>query len=223
MITIKLKDKEYDFPEHWNELKLGTYQDAMSLINIEDDIDKTVKLLSVISKIPEDDLLDLHATSFIQLNGIVASLLNMKAGEPKLIVEIQGVKYSLMTRISDIKTAEFIDLDTLISDTENTIINLHTILAVLYRPIISENDYGYIIEDYDSSKVEARAELFKQHMTCDVVFSALSFSLAFVQIYTEVIRDCLEQEALNPNKLTNLSEGLMRMMKHLQVDGDGMP
>lgn len=215
MIDIKLKEKTFEFPEKWNELPLFKYQDAMSLINETNEIDKNVKLLSLISDINEEDLLDLPVSEFLKINTIVNSLLLLKQDEVKFDITIEGIKYKMLTEISKMTTAEFIDLDSIVKDTDNTIQNLHIVMAILYRPINKKGD----IEKYDSSTVLERAELFRNKMMCDVVLSAVLFSSALVQSFKESIKDYSDLD----HQQNELSEGkknrLMKKKNHLKKGG----
>jgi hypothetical protein len=95
-------------------------------------------------------------------------------------------------------------------------------MAILYRPVIEKNEFGHKIQKYNWEEIEKRSEYFKEHMTCDVVFSSLSFSLAFVQAYTEVLKDCLDQGLLDKTKLLKLNEGMMKMRQHFNSVGGGI-
>lgn len=190
MIDLVLKGKKYPFPERWNELTLGKYQDAMKLVDIQDKEDLTIKLLSVISGINEDEILDLPYTSFNTIKRVVDTLLKLKEDKIKTIITIDDVEYGMFMEISEITAREFVDLDTLVNDEDNVISNLHLIMGILYRKIIKKNKDGtYEIEKYDSDFLINRANLFKEKMTCDVIFAALSFSLALVGAFTEYIKD----------------------------------
>lgn len=200
MIKIELNNKIYFFPEKWEELILGKYQDAMSIASDMDEIGKTIELLSIISNIPKEELGDLPYTKYKVLNNIIANLLNLRQTEPKFIIEIDGIKYGMMHKISELTTAEFLDLDALVNDVENTIGNLHMIMAILYRPIISrknnEKKLKYEIDKYNTKTLEERAELFKEKLTCDIVFSALLFSHALDQSCIDHMKVYSEQVLL---------------------------
>lgn len=55
----------------------------------------------------------------------------------------KGKDYGLIPNFTKITTGELIDLDTLLADQ-----NFEAIVSILYRPIISENEQGYLIEEY---------------------------------------------------------------------------
>lgn len=201
MIKIQIGDKSYSMPESWSELKLGRWIKATSLaVGETDEITKNVALVSAIAGIPEDDLLDLPATEFRKLQELSTALADLKPGEPAFELEIAGVKYGLATNISQMTTAEYLDLDTLVTDQENLSSNLALVMAILYRPIGKDGRP----ERYRPQDVEARAALFLEEMPCSAVFSALSFSWAVAQASLDSGQDYLDRrrEALRIASVT---------------------
>lgn len=175
MVKIQIGEKSYDFPESFAELKLGRWIKATSLaVGETDEISKNVALVSAIAGIPEDDLLDLPATEFRKLQELSTALADLKPGEPAFELEIAGTKYGLATNISQMTTAEYLDLDTLVTDQESLSSNLAVVMAILYRPIGKDGKP----ERYRPQDVEARAALFLEEMPCSAVFSALNFCCA---------------------------------------------
>lgn len=175
MVKIQIGEKSYDFPESFAELKLGRWIRATSLaVGETDEISKNVALVSAIAGIPEDELLDLPATEFRKLQELSTALADLKPGEPAFELEIAGVKYGLATNISQMTTAEYLDLDTLVTDQESLSSNLAVVMAILYRPIGKDGKP----ERYRPQDVEARAALFLEEMPCSAVFSALNFCCA---------------------------------------------
>ncbi len=186
MVKIQIGDKFYDFPETWQELKLGRWIAATSLVTEEtDDITKNVKLVSAIAGIPEDDLLDLPYTEYSKLAQLSTALADLRPGEPAFELEIAGVKYGLATEISKMTTAEYLDLDSLVTDRDSLSSNLATVMAILYRPIGKDGKP----ERYRSGEVEERAALFLEEMPCSAVFSALSFSYSVAKASSENLSD----------------------------------
>jgi hypothetical protein len=165
-----------------------------------DEISKNVALVSAIAGIPEDDLLDLPATEFRKLQELSTALADLKPGEPAFELEIAGVKYGLATNISQMTTAEYLDLDTLVTDQENLSSNLALVMAILYRPIGKDGRP----ERYRPQDVEARATLFLEEMPCSAVWSALSFSSAVAEASLDSGRDYLDRrrEALRIASVT---------------------
>jgi hypothetical protein len=102
--------------------------------------------------------------------------------------EIDGVKYGLEPDLNLITAGVFIDSEQF---QQNPTENLHSTLALIYRPIVSENGDKYDIEPHKARGFEARAELFKEKLTIDVVLGTVLFfsiigtklSIAFLESF----------------------------------------
>lgn len=198
MINIETKDKVYKFPENFSELTIGKFQKAMN-IQYEDDLDANVKIISALADIPIDILEGIEFTEFKKLAEACQFINKMVDDKPKLELTIDKTKYKLSMEISKMTTAEFIDLDGFIRDTDNVIDNLHLILGILYRPV---NKKGKV-EKYDSDTIIERAKLFQEKMTVEYALSALNFSLAVASSSIQITEAYLDQE--HPEK--TLSNG----------------
>lgn len=190
MIKIQIGNKSYSMPESWSELKLGRWIKATSLaVGETDEISKNVALVSAIAGIPEDELLDLPATEFRKLQELSAALADLKPGTPAFELEINGVKYALATNISQMTTAEFIDLDALVSNGDALASNLPIVMSIVYRPVGKDGRP----ERYRPQDVEARARLFEEEMTCSNVFGCLNFCWALSQASNEHTADYIQR------------------------------
>ena len=201
MIQIDYKDIGiFNVPTEWNEITLDLFQKVEEL-EFEEEIDRDIAFLSVLTGISSEKILDLPLTEFNKLKGVCAFMHNNEIKEkPKLVIEIDGKKYGYRHNITKMSVAEYIDCDTL-SSCENSAQQLHTIMAILYRPVVKHGDLekdptDYTIEKYDSETVEERAKLFKQKMTVDIVLSAMSFMLAHVTTSLEHIQGSSEKEQI---------------------------
>ena len=188
MHKIKIDEKLYNFPSKLSEVTLGQFQEIVSLKamgSIKDNIDLTIKIISILMKVSEEFLNTIPYTDIVKLAKLCGFIFDSTNEEPKFEVVIDNVKYVMLNEISKMSTAEYIDLDTLLSDKENAVSNLHLIMGILYRPATKKNK----IEPYNSETLNERAELFKEKMTCNYAVSAMLFSLALVQASSELIQD----------------------------------
>lgn len=188
MHKIKIDEKLYNFPSKLSEVTLGQFQEIVSLKamgSIKDNIDLTIKIISILMKVSEEFLNTIPYTDIVKLAKLCGFIFDSTNEEPKFEVVIDNVKYVMLNEISKMSTAEYIDLDTLLSDKENAVSNLHLIMGILYRPATKKNK----IEPYNSETLNERAELFKEKMTCNYAVTAMLFSLALVQASSELIQD----------------------------------
>jgi hypothetical protein len=199
MISIEKNGTVYKFPEKWSELTIGTFQKLSNLSYDTaglDDIDLTVKTICLLGNIEEEELNELPFTEFCKLRESAKFINSEFKQDPINEFNLDGVDYILMEDINKISTGEFIDLDTLINDKDETVDNLHLIMAIMYRPKKES-----LIEKYNSSTVEGRSLLFKEKLTCDYAISSLVFSLALGLNYLENLQDSLEQSKENLNEI----------------------
>lgn len=200
MHKIKINRKLYNFPSKLSEVTLGQFQEIVSLKamdSMKDNIDLTIKIISILMKVSEEFLNTIPYTDIIKLAELSGFIFDSTNEEPKFEVVIDNVKYVMLNEISKMSTAEYIDLDTLLSDKENAVSNLHLIMSILYRPATKKNK----IEPYNSETLNERAELFKEKMTCNYAVTAMLFSLALVQASSELIQDYSQ----NKNEFTGES------------------
>jgi hypothetical protein len=96
----------------------------------------------------------------------------------KRVIEVKGKRYGFHPNLDEITLGEFADIETFIkSDIEK---NLPELMAILYRPIVEENNDVYTIKAYDGD-ISIRAEEMKQ-MSAEQVQSALVFFWNFVNV-----------------------------------------
>ena len=193
--------------ENLNRIKEIGLKDFMEIEKISEDneIDRDVAFLSVISKIPTEKILDLPLTEFAKLKNSLTFLQNSESKQvPKLTFKLDNVLYGYRNDIEKMTVAEYIDADT-ISSSENSSQNLHVVMAILYRPIIKhgnleKNSMDYVLEKYDNEKIDKRALLFKEKLTVDIVLSALVFTVALVQVSSEHMQASLESQTEEQNE-----------------------
>jgi len=211
-----------------NHLKQMQQYDHLS------EVDRMIKILSIISDKTEDEIRELPTNGVLEIyTDITDKLLNFKnLFFP--IFELNGVKYGFKS-LAKMTLGEYVDLEMLCKKQTD---NIEEILAILYRPIISENfnsfrwalDHGvsvlkgqaedifkyYEIEKYDTEKRFEHAEKLK-HLPAGFALGALGF---FLQVAT------LSLKGIKTSSQKNLSmKEMMSLAKEtiLQDTGGGLP
>jgi hypothetical protein len=132
----------------------------------------------------------------------VAELQQKQDSSLKRIIEIDGKRYGFHPRLDEITLGEWSDLETMIKmDIEK---NLPEVMAILYRPIVEEQNDIYTIKAYDGD-ISIRAEQMKK-MSAEQVQSALVFFytlgnellLTLPSFLTERLKEIKEQLQANP-------------------------
>jgi len=187
-------------PTSWKEVNLETYMELISL-NTEGltSIDLFINQLAILSNEDPEELNKLPLTEVTNILNTIHWLNLLPQEIKENIVTIKGKEYGLIQSLSKITLGEWIDLESLIDEGINS--NIHKILAILYRPIITkENKEKYIIEPYDSNTLEDRAELFKKEMMLGDVYGAFVFFSHIELEYMNLLKDYLMGEILQVMK-----------------------
>ena len=200
------ESKWYSMPDSWDEMSIDKYMGTMQYLT-DDKSDKHTKLVMMIhnlTEIPEEDLWNMSISDLTQISGV---MLNSKPTEElKHIIKIDGVKYGFDPKLRDISLGAFVDIEHCIKD--GMYKNLHTLLSVLYRPIIKQKGDKYTVEDYEPS--EQRAKIFKDNLKVSDFNGASVFFYALGAQLLDSMSKYLEMETLRER------------VKLLKINGDGM-
>lgn len=115
--------------------------------------------------------------------------------------EFKGVEYGLMADIQKLNFGGWVDLEFLTTDGVEK--NLNKIMALMYRPIISESERGYVIEEYDHDTMMERAEIFLD-LPVELFWGVSNFFSNLVKAYTESMKASLEYQRTKEKALTRL-------------------
>lgn len=163
-------------PENQNEITLGQFQEYAKLSERTDLNDfelnkRKVKIFTGlkyrdVELLKDDDLNELLST-------IDTSLVKECKFKDRFF--IKDVEFGFIPNFDDIQAKEWFDLSTYDTKVET----LHNLIAILFRPIISEVKHnGYEIENYKGTK--KFAEIMKR-TPLSIVNGALSFFLNLAQ------------------------------------------
>jgi len=179
------------------ELKDITLEQVQKVLLIEEnkDIDPFPKMVHSVAvmtgrtpheigKVAIADLENIYNRIFDMINGIGSAPLQQK-------VKYLGREYAFIEDVRDMETGAFIDIDEMAKD-ENYAMNLHKIMAILYRPIDAQIKDRYRLKSYvdeGQKEREERQAIFLKHMTFDVVRGATGFFLLVTQRCCGILDD----------------------------------
>ena len=208
-VSIKKGNKKvkYDMPISWNELTLDRYMDLMKVLTDETEmhqVEKTLRIISALTKIPKRDLYALELSSIQKLGKHITDFLSTEPNTLlKHFIKIDGTEYGFHPKLVDMTMGEFVDLETYMKDINN---NLHHILSVLYRPIKLKEGEKYLIEDYEPS--DERAELFKNNLKVNDFNGA---SVFFYNLEKELSISSLKSSIKNMKKIMKETQRMEKM------------
>jgi hypothetical protein len=185
---------ELTLPESWNDIRLEQYQEFI-LTDFDEmqPIEKMFRVISILCDVSEDNIRNI---SIPKLHEIVLNFdfIQTKPNKDiyKYSFEIEGVRYASIKSFNHIKVGEWVDIENLLEDYK---LNIHKILAIIYRPITFYiDDSEYEIEDYNIETRNDRALLFQQHLSATDAITSSVFFWIFVSDYLANMKDYLTLE-----------------------------
>jgi hypothetical protein len=138
-------------------------------------------------------------------NEFVHNCFDLGDGSVDNIITIDGKSYGLIN-VKGLTVGEMADIDVLKNHPVLNF-NLHKIMAILYRPLISKLPFK--IEPYSSETFEERAELFAEKMPVKVALNTAVFFLNILGSLNAVIKDFLDPKIPKATKKKKILNVLM--------------
>jgi hypothetical protein len=192
------KEIEIIVPENWSEVSLKKYQNYTRLVEgLEDEDQIVINSISALCDVPADVVSRLKVSDIRKLYKKLGRLISVPVNKEVFNkITIKGVTYGFHPNLDEMSLGEFVDLE---ENTQDGVLNLHNILAILYRPITEEKNNKYNIEPYNEKHI-LNAPLF-QDVSIDVVNGVMVF---FYRLGTKFIRN--SNSYLDKNLLKYLQE-----------------
>ena len=164
------KTKRFKLISSWEEVTLEKW---LKLIDFQKGTKskEAEETIAALSTIPKDLIKQLELKDVAVIMSKLSELQAKQDSSLKRVIEVEGKRYGFHPNLDEITLGEYADLETMIkNDIEK---NMPEVMAVLYRPIVDEENDVYTIEAYDGD-ISIRAEQMKK-MAAEQVQSALLF------------------------------------------------
>jgi len=205
-------------PTSYNQITLVKYQECYNLINSKDE-DKWIKILAILSNKSIEEIENLPADKLIKYSHSLKFLSNPDINtKPKKYIGIKGKLFKATLAITDLSTAQGIDIKTFLkpignkSQDELSIVNAHLILASIYKPL------KWMRFKYDPINHSKNAELFKQVKMGDISGTLFFYSNVWERWMRVINAFTKEADTI----LTNHMEEVMEWAGSVNT-GDGKP
>ena len=204
-------------PDSWSDVSISQFQE-MSVTN------NPIEVAAILCNEDGEELKKLDVASMARIEASLdwtAILPNEANFKP--ILEVNGEKFGFINRLTDLTVGQWVDLEFY---TQDTVKNMHKIMAILYRPlIVAFTDTERVVEDYDSATGAIRAESFLDGVSVGDVYGALVFFSTIVKESTVTMQEYLEN--LNPLSMMQMmklsrSERLDYLRRRYRKSGHGM-
>jgi hypothetical protein len=183
-------------------ISIRKFIEISDLIKDETSIHDRMKVFQIVTGCDMEDIRIIPAEILDTMwNEFVHNCFDLGDGSVDNIITIDGKSYGLIN-VKGLTVGEMADIDVLKNHPVLNF-NLHKIMAILYRPLISKLPFK--IEPYSSETFEERAELFAEKMPVKVALNTAVFFLNILGNLKGAIKDFSEKpKAEKKKKILNV-------------------
>jgi len=177
-------------PTTLSDIKLSQYQKFIKTTkDSKDDNFIARQMVGIFCNVTDEVVGLIKANDFDNIVNDISKVLEQK---PVFIdrFKLDGVKYGFIPNLEDITVDEKADLDNFFKGVEN----MDKAMGVMYRPIVSENKQGYLIEDYKANSKSLDVSL-------DIVFGANVFFSTLMKDLLNYIQNSIRTQAVHNQNL----------------------
>ena len=171
------------------------------------------EMLALYLDMEKTELMDLpyRDVKFIE-NYISQNVITNDRQEIVFTFELDGVTYGFENDWKNMKWGQWVDME-IYSQKDRIVDNIHILMAILYRPVTSENGTKYTIEPYKSDEVLQRAEKFKSKVPVKIWLACSSFFLQISGLYISNIKSSLELKMKWNRRLEKMTKWLPKFLR----------
>lgn len=204
--------------DNWNKISIETYKNLQNIAKNKDvdAVDTEIAFIAILADVDEEKILDLPVPEFQRLRNksqFIADFPEIKGKAPKGIV-LNGCKYKVVTDISKITTAQYIDFQTYIklNDMDKY---LENILSCFIIP--EGKEYN---QDYDIN------ETIRTIRECLSIVQAMEisnfFMVAFLKLLNNTLHYSEKQMKKNKKWKTMQEKTLIQKIKETRLMINGL-
>ena len=163
------------------------YYDIQEWVLLSSQTDCQLKLISILSGAPEEELRDMDSTAFIKVWNAAAAgpLGSLMDTQFQKTITLNGVEYGFLN-IGKLSIGELADMDTLRNHPQMDR-QLHKMMAILYRPVTETGE----TEPHSAEGFMERAELFLNELPISNVVAAIDFFFHIIKVSLNSMMDSL--------------------------------
>jgi hypothetical protein len=181
----------------WSEITIGQYQEMM-MIQTDKQITRFIEMISIALNCDPQEIRDMPMSDYKSLQEKMSFISKEPQTDIRTTFELNGREYGLIPDMNLVTAGVFLDAEQFKLD---PMANLHYTVALIYRPIVSKDEDGYKIAEHKAEGFEARAELFRDNLSIEIVLGAvLFFSLLVMELSIDLLTS-LEQKMKKDEKM----------------------
>lgn len=190
MVYFKTKNGKWSI----DSPTIERYYRIQNLLALAELDEVKVRLVCELSDAPEEEVRAIDAESFALLWAAIemGPLSMTDAGPFNRVIEVEGQRFGFID-LAELTIGELADMDTIKNHPQSGQ-QLHKMMAILYRPIVHEEDGLYSIEPHGVKGYEERVELFLKSLPISRVLSAIDFFFHITKVCLRSTMDSLTNE-----------------------------
>jgi len=174
---VKEKELKVNIPNDLTEVNIAQMLVFDKVVKMKvSDHEKMCQLIAAFNGLDIKDVRSIPMDTIEDLGGKILKVLTSGEDYPtKKIVKIKGKEYGIEPDFDKIETGAYIDLETLLRSDD---LELHKIMAILYRPIKKKGFGYYKLTEYsteDETLKKEREALFLKYMPYSIVRQTVNF------------------------------------------------
>ena len=191
------------------------YYQIQSLLALAELNEVQIRIVVALSGAPESEIREMDSSRFESLwSDIETGPLAAKTDEAfQRIIKIDGQEFGFIN-VAHLTIGELADLDTIKNHPQSEK-QLHRLMGVLYRPLVSGDLQGYEIEPHGADGYSDRTQLFLEKMPVYQVLAAIDFFFHITKVSLNNMMDSLRQTILETEEemMTLRPETIERILK----------
>jgi len=195
---------------NWSDINLFQYQQLVKALSIEDDIDKTVKLVSIVTGMTENQVLSLSIADFNKEKQKLNFLSEDIQGKPVNFINVNGRRYECIYDVRNIPAARYIESKVFGNDLVN---NIHKIAATMVLPM-KKTIFGWKRAKYNAANHEQYAQDMLEARFVDVYHSAVFFLSVYLN-WIKVSQGYLMEELKKKKVPSEEIEAVQDFLKYM--------
>jgi len=188
----------------WNNITIEEYQLIYGIITDEsiNDLDKEVKLISIVNELTESEVDNLSVEKFKELKSSLQFLHDGKIqGRVKRVIKANGREYQMSLDAFKITYGQYVDITSFMSADGGLIGNIHLVLASMAMPVKRHwLGFKYISRYGDTPHNEIATDMLKSNFA-DCYHTAIFFC-KLINDLTKVTAAYSVREILREKKIT---------------------
>lgn len=202
--------------DSWNKVTIDKYLDIKAIVdNCENENEIKIELLSLLTDIDVDDLLDMP---LIRFNHLLQNIGFIYTDVPNTQVATKyvlgGMKFNVMVNIKDMTTAQFLDYQTFVEDIDKNLVQLLSIFLI---------PDGYKYNDgYDIIEIQG---IIRENLS---IVDAKALSAFFLKWYESLLKATVHyltkkmKKIARKEKNEELAAQMKEVIMNLEKSGDGL-